>query len=506
MEFQPTGKKALTEGIFLEKMSGYIINMMKERMICVVPMTAKEICEAVSGKMLAGDPETIITDICIDSRQAGPGSLFVPIIGEKVDAHKFIAQVLAGDASAVLMSHGDVSYPEKVHIEVTDTVKALGDLAAFYRRKFSMPTIGITGSVGKTSTKEMIAAALEVKYPILKTAGNQNSQIGVPLTLFRMEPSQKLAVIEMGISEYGEMENLVRFVQPDMAVVTNIGEAHIAQFGAKENTAREKLKIAMNFGEGQMLFLNGDDALLRAAAPGQKEKCPVILYGTAADCDYRAEDIHIRDGKNCFTLVCPEGREEIVINQLGIHNVYNALVAIGVAARFGILPKEAKAGLAEYEGIAMRQQINHLRDGIKVIDDTYNASPASVKSGVDVLMQLDNKGRKIAVLGDILELGEISGQCHFDLGMDIGDSGIDEVVTVGREMQALAAGVQRKNPAVIVHSFMSNEEASAYLTENIRGGDAVLVKGSRGMHEEEVVAALRCAFRQEDGNVQDSSC
>ena len=158
MEFQPTGKKALTEGIFLEKMSGYIINMMKERMICVVPMTAKEICEAVSGKMLAGDPESIITDICIDSRQAGPGSLFVPIIGEKVDAHKFIAQVLAGDASAVLMSHGDVSYPEKVHIEVTDTVKALGDLAAFYRRKFSMPTIGITGSVGKTSTKEMIAA------------------------------------------------------------------------------------------------------------------------------------------------------------------------------------------------------------------------------------------------------------------------------------------------------------------------------------------------------------
>lgn len=467
----------------------------------MVPMTARTICEAVSGELLAGDPESIITDICIDSRQAGSGSLFAPIIGEKVDAHKFIAQVLAGDAAGTLMSHGDVTCPEKVHIKVPDTVKALGDLAAWYRRQFSMPVIGITGSVGKTSTKEMIAAALQVKYSILKTAGNQNSQIGVPLTLFRMEPSQKMAVIEMGISEYGEMENLVRFVRPDMAVVTNIGDAHIAQFGVRENTAREKLKIAMGFGGGQRLFLNGDDPLLRAAAPRQREKCRVILYGTGADCDYRAENIHIRDGKNCFTLVCPEGKEEIVIRQLGIHNVYNALVAIAVAAASGISPKEAKAGLASYEGIAMRQQINHLRDGIKVIDDTYNASPASVKSGVDVLMQLDNTGRKIAVLGDILELGELSGQRHHELGRDIADSGIDAVVTVGRETRSLAAGVKEKNDRVHVVSFMSNEEASAYLTGYIRPGDAVLVKGSRGMREEEVVAALRQAFRQEDEHV-----
>ena len=178
--------------------------------------------------------------MCLSTQVIGSGSLFAPIIGEKVDAHKFIAQVLAGDAAGTLMSHGDVTCPEKVHIKVPDTVKALGDLAAWYRRQFSMPVIGITGSVGKTSTKEMIAAALQVKYSILKTAGNQNSQIGVPLTLFRMEPSQKMAVIEMGISEYGEMENLVRFVRPDMAVVTNIGDAHIAQFGVRENTAREK--------------------------------------------------------------------------------------------------------------------------------------------------------------------------------------------------------------------------------------------------------------------------
>ena len=263
-------------------------------------MTAGEIAEAVQGKLVAGNPETVIKNICIDSREAGEGSLFVPIIGEKVDAHKFIAQVLDQGAAGVLMSHGDVAEVDKVHIRVKDTVKALGDLGAWYRKKFTMPIVGITGSVGKTSTKEMIGAALETGFHIMKTAGNQNSQIGVPLTLFRMEKGQELAVVEMGISEFGEMENLVRFAAPDVAVVTNIGEAHIAQFGKKENTLKEKLKIAMNFKEGQRIFLNGDDPLLRQAAASMQ--CPVTLFGTDEGCDYRGENIRIEDGKTVLPL------------------------------------------------------------------------------------------------------------------------------------------------------------------------------------------------------------
>ena len=387
------------------------------------------------------------------------------------------------------MSHGDVVNPDKVHILVKDTVKALGDLAAHYRKKFRMPIVGITGSVGKTSTKEMISAALETGFHIMKTAGNQNSQIGVPLTLFRMEKGQELAVVEMGISEFGEMENLVRFVEPDVAVVTNIGEAHIAQFGKKENTMKEKLKIAMNFTEKQRIFLNGDDSLLRQAA--ETMKCPVTLFGTSEGCDYRAENIHIEDGKNCFTLVYPEGREDVVIQQLGLHNVQNALVAIAVARYFGIEPYKAKKGLKDYEGIPMRQQINHLSCGIKVIDDTYNASPASVKSGVDVLMQLDNPGRKIAVLGDILELGDVSWQCHYDTGLAIAEEKLHMVVTVGQEMKALAKAIIDSGAGIAVCSFDTNEEAIVWLLENVSGGDAILVKGSRGMHEEEVVKALR---------------
>ena len=455
-------------------------------------ITAGEIVKAVDGILLAGNPETVIDNICIDSREAEEGSLFVPIIGEKVDAHKFIAQVLDHGAAGVLMSHGDVVAADKVHILVKDTVKALGALSAWYRRKFQMPIVGITGSVGKTSTKEMIGAALETGFHIMKTAGNQNSQIGVPLTLFRMEKGQELAVVEMGISEFGEMENLVRFVAPDVAVVTNIGEAHIAQFGKKENTMKEKLKIAMNFTEKQRIFLNGDDPLLRQAAEAMK--CPVTLFGTSEGCDYRAENIHIEDGKNCFTLVYPEGKEDIVIQQLGLHNVLNAAVAIAIARYFGIEPETAKKGLKDYEGIPMRQQINHLSRGIKVIDDTYNASPASVKSGVDVLMQLDNPGRKIAVLGDILELGDVSRQCHYDTGLTIAREALDLIVTVGQEMKALAKAVIDSGEGIAVCSFDTNEETIPWLLANVSDGDAVLVKGSRGMHEEEVVKALREKF------------
>lgn len=455
-------------------------------------LTVKEIVEAVDGTLLAGNPDTVIEYICIDSREAHEGGLFVPIIGEKVDAHKFIAQVFDHDAEAVFMSHGDVICEDKVHILVKDTVKALGALAAYYRKKFNMPIVGITGSVGKTSTKEMVSAALETGFKTMKTAGNQNSQIGVPLTLFRMERSQELAVVEMGISEFGEMDNLVRFAEPNVAVVTNIGEAHIAQFGKMENTMKEKLKIAMNFTEDNRIFLNGDDPLLREAA--KTIQCPVTLYGINEDCDYRAENIHIEDGKNCFTLVYPEGREDIVIQQLGLHNVQNALVAMAVAKHFGIEPSVSKKGLESYAGVAMRQQINHLNKGIKVIDDTYNASPASVKSGLDVLMQLDNPGRKIAVLADILELGDGSYKIHYDLGTEVAKTGIQMVITIGREMKALAKAIVDSGIGIAVCSFECNEEASRWLIDNLSDGDAVLAKGSRGMHVEEVVKALREAF------------
>ena len=357
--------------------------------------------------------------------------------------------------------------------------------------------------MGKTSTKEMIAAALSVKYHVLKTAGNQNSNIGVPLTIFRLGPEHEMAVVEMGISDFGEMDELVRFAQPETAVVTNIGVAHIGILKTQENIRSEKLKIAKNFDKGQKLYLNGNDPMLREIAAHAQDgqatdgiRMPVdtILFGTGSDCEYYAENIHIKDGMQCFTFVCPQGKTEVTIRQLGMHNVNNAVVSMAIAMAYGIAPEAAARGLKAYEGVAMRQQINHLKDGIKVIDDTYNASPDSIKSGIQVLMLLDNPGRKIASLGDVLELGALSYQCHYDTGCLIAQTDIDEIVTVGEEMKALTKAVKEHRPSVITHNFTNNEEAADYLKKIVKPGDAVLCKGSRGMHQEEIVAALKEKF------------
>lgn len=454
-------------------------------------LTVREISEAVHGKLLCGDPEAMITYISIDSRDVPAETLFVPIIGEKVDAHQFLGDVFEKGARAAFTSRGEIVDETKAHILVVDTQEAMGDLAIYYRKKFPVPVIGITGSVGKTSTKEMIAAALSVKYNVLKTAGNQNSNIGVPLTLYRLGPQHEIAVVEMGISDFGEMDALVSFAEPETAVVTNIGVAHIAILKTRENICSEKLKIGKNFGPDQKLYLNGDDPMLLNAA--QKLKT-AQLYGIGPDCPYRAENIRIQDGLQQFDYIYPQGSEAIALKQLGLHNVSNAIVALTIASQYGIAPADAKPGLFAYEGVAMRQQINHLRDGIKVIDDTYNASPDSIKSGVQVLLALDNPGRKIAQLGDVLELGELSWQCHYDTGVYIANTAVDEVCVVGEEMKALIQAIQEYNPKMVVHHFGVNEEAANYLSGIVKPGDAVLVKGSRGMHQEEIVQILKESF------------
>lgn len=458
-------------------------------------LTVREIVSAVHGRLLCGSPETIVSYISIDSRDIQVQTLFTPIIGERVDAHKFLKQVFEQGAVAAFTSHGEIVDESKPHILVEDTERALGDLAVYYRSKFPVPVVGITGSVGKTSTKEMIAAALSAKFNVLKTAGNQNSNIGVPLTLFRLGPEHEIAVVEMGISDFGEMDELVRFTQPETAVVTNIGVAHIGILKSQENIMSEKLKIAKNFGPDQKLYLNGNDTMLRAAAADYEHAAVLFGCGEASQgFAYYAKNIHVKDGMQHFTLVWAQGKTDVVIRLLGMHNVNNAVVAMAIAMQYGIAPEAAAGGLYAYEGVAMRQQINHLRDGIKVIDDTYNASPDSIKSGIQVLELLDNPGRKIAVLADVLELGELSWQCHYETGCHVAQSGVHEVVTVGQEMKALVQAVNGRNPAIKTHNFTNNQDAAQYLISIVRPGDALLVKGSRGMHQEEIVAALKENF------------
>ena len=479
-------------------------------------ITVKQIVNAVNGRLLSGSEEILVTSASVNSREIEEGALFVPIIGEKVDGHRFIEGAFENGAVASFVAESATlseCVEGKAYIQVKDTLKALQALGSWYRDQFSMPVIGITGSVGKTTTKEMVGAALATKYNVIKTLGNMNSQVGLPLMMLHFEAEHEVAVIEMGMSEEGEMERLSAIAKPDMAIMTNIGVAHIGQLGSQENIRKEKLNLinvtSGNFAKtGRKLFLNGDDKLLReikekadGIAIAEQTKTALketgcVLFGLEEDCDFYGKDISVKEGKTHFTLVYPEGEEEIVLSVLGLHNVENALVALAVAYELGIKPSIAKKGLLAYQPIAMRGQV-HNHNGMTIIDDTYNASPDSMKSSANVLLQMENLDRRMIVLGDVLELGEVSYQCHYEVGTFIAKASyqgktIDELLTVGQEAKAIAEGVKNSEEGrnMVVHSYDNNEEALAYLKEKAAEKTGIIVKGSRGMHMETIIQGL----------------
>lgn len=523
-------------------------------------LTIKEIADAVEGTILTGDENMQITNVSTNSKKLEAGSLFVPIIGEKVDAHDFIPDAFENGARACFTSrHAEVSKDmngSMVYIHVKDTLEALQALGTYYRSKFKAPVIGITGSVGKTTTKEMVAAALETRYKVLKTEGNMNSQVGLPLMMLRLDSSYDIAVIEMGMSEFGEMAKLTKIARPEAAIVTNIGVSHIGQLKTRENIRKEKLNIINSFHQDSILYVNGNDDLLsevyaiskalqtreNAAENGTGEKdkdyshnavtidlssetlekfyqSKVIGFGTEDTCDYWAENIRTSEGKTYFTLrkAKKEERintidndlidtirndntsvgqnnldgdgEEIVLQVLGLHNVYNALVALAIAEHYHIPVDIAKKGLYNYQPIAMRGQIKEVNQ-ICIIDDSYNASPDSMKSGIQVLLELEGISRRVAVLADMFELGDLSYQCHYDVGAYIAEQKVDEVVTVGTEATYIAKGIQDKGSNIITHSFSTNQEAIGYLKGHLKAGDGLLVKGSRSMRTDEIVKAF----------------
>lgn len=480
-------------------------------------LSIEQVIRAVNGSLIYGDSSidlssTLISSVSTNSKAQEKGALFVPIVGERVDAHDFIEDAYNNGAIACFTSRENIYHKGIICIKVEDTLKALQDLAGYYRSQFSIPLIGITGSVGKTTTKEMVSSALSTRYKVLKTEGNMNSQVGLPLMMFRIEEDHEIAVIEMGISEEGEMDRLVKVAKPDVAIVTNIGISHIALLKTQENIRKEKLIIINEFREGGGLFVNGNDPLLwdlvEYANDNKDKECShkfdkidltettkskliknrVISFGTKEGNSYSAKDIRVSEGKTFFTLVNQENssEEDIVLNVLGDHNINNALCAISIAEYYNIPASVAKKGLEDYRPISMRGEIKEVA-GITIIDDTYNASPDSMKSGINVLLSTDNTNRKIAVLADVLELGPMSKKAHTEVGEYIAGKNIDELVTIGKEAKYIAVGLSSRNKNITCHSFDTNDQATAYLDKIIKSGDAMLVKGSRGMKTEEIV-------------------
>ncbi len=446
----------------------------------------KDIVEAVSGRLLCGDPAMPIENIAIDSRTMKGNDIFVPIIGAKVDAHRFIQGAFAAGAVASFTSeHDSMEDPDHAWIRVEDTVRALQDLGAWYRGKIHFPIVGITGSVGKTTTREMIVAALSAEKKVTATSGNSNGQLGVPLVVSEMDLTADLGVLEMGMSEPGEMPRIARIARPSLGVVTNIGVSHIENLGSRENICAEKMHIADGFTRENTMILNGDDDQLVKYRGTTDFKC--IFYGLGADNDYRAENIRVAEGRTWFTACCGDRKMEISLGLPGTHNVMNALAALAAADQLGVSWEGAAGKLSEFAGFARRLQILNKGD-YTYIDDTYNASPASMKAALQVLDSVETSGRRIAVLADMLELGPDSPKYHYETGVYGRDLSIDQVFIIGE----LAANIGRayEEKGIPVTCCQDNADAVSKVLAYRQPGDVILLKGSNGMHLGEVLKGL----------------
>lgn len=454
-------------------------------------ITVRELTEVLGGTLLCGEGETEIATLSFDSRQIGNRTLYVPLPGEHVDGHQFICSAFQNGAVATLTAKGEIVEPGKPHIQVKDCKAALQLAGAYFRKKKSLPIIGITGSVGKTTTRSLVAEALSAGKTVFQTRGNLNSQIGVPVMLSEIT-EETIAVLEMGISEFGEMERLTRMVHPDLAIITCIGVAHIQQLGSQENICKEKMAITLGMNSNRILLLNGEDPFLRACRNSVKNV--VLFYGTTSDCDFYAKDIRIVEGKTVFHAVCLEEEVEVTLSMPGKHNILNAMAALAVCKLYQVPLKQAAEKLGQFGGVPMRQQILVTKK-YTIIDDTYNANPDSMRAGIQVLMEFPREGRKVAVLGDMLELGEREKQYHQEIGYFAAHAGVDFLFTVGNLTPYMNKAAQMEGKGIQVKHFENNIQVSEYLKEFLLPEDVVLLKGSRGMALDQIVKEL-CSFAE----------
>lgn len=447
-------------------------------------ITVKDIVEATGGKLLCGDENKWIKKISTNSREMDQDTLFVPIIGERVNAHKFIESALEGGGAALTQEHDEMS-GESPFIRVADTLRALQDLAAYYRKRINVPVVAVTGSVGKTTTREMITQALAAKYKVFSTIGNFNSQVGVPLTLSRLSEKDEIAVLEAGISQFGEMDQLVKMIDPQMVVLTNIGVAHIEQLKTQDNICIEKMKLASNLPASGITLINGDDAILVKHSKTLSGK--VITYGLSAGCDYRATEITMNNDSIQFICNYQGNQVPVTLGVLGEHNVQNALAAIAIAHLNNIEPAAAAKQFEQFRG--SRQQVHNV-NGYTLIDDTYNASPDSMKASIKVLSDMREVSRKTAVLADMLELGEEAQEFHYDLGRFIGTTDVNQVFVLGDLSKNIAAGIKVTNAKINTVEFDDIDKLADFIKEDVKKGDALLFKGSNGMHLKDVANLL----------------
>lgn len=449
-------------------------------------MSLRQIAAACGGHYY-GDEAKLdmeVTGVAIDSRKVEEGFLFVPIKGARVDGHTFIPQVMEKGALCTL-SEVILEGASHPYILAESSEQALKDLAEHYRKALDIKVVGITGSVGKTSTKEMIGSVLSQKYNVLKTAGNFNNEIGLPLTIFNIRDEHEVAVLEMGISDFGEMHRLAKMARPDICVITNIGLCHLENLGDRDGILKAKTEMFDFAQPNATIILNGDDDKLITVKDW--DGYAPLYFGLSTEMGAYAKDIHSLSLKGTSCTIClGDNSFEVTIPIPGHHMVYNALAGALVGRELGLNANEIKAGIEALVPVSGRNNLIET-DSLMIIDDCYNANPVSTKASLDVLATVDT--RKVAILGDMFELGENEKELHYGVGKHAAEKGIDLVICIGGLSENTAKGASYSNTEV--RYFETKAEFLAQAEKFLKKGDTVLVKASHGMEFPEIVEKLK---------------
>ena len=465
-------------------------------------MKIKDILKATNGKLIVGNEDLICENFSKDTRTIQKGDIYIGIKGEKFDGSQFWKQALDNGAEAVIIQNIDITsdekekYSNKTIIEVKDTLKALYDIAKYKRSLYDIPVIAVTGSVGKTSTKDVIASVVSTKYKTLKTEGNNNNNIGLPFTILKLKDHEAM-VIEMGMNHFGEISLLTDITKPTLAVITNIGTSHIGNLGSRENILKAKLEILEGM-KTPKVIINNDNDLLHKWYEENKNKIEIHTFGIENKSELTAQNIKLQEESSEFVAIsnsCENNESvkksssvEIRVPVGGEHFVYNALCATEVGNILGISDEQIQDGIANFELTKKRMDIKKLENGAIIINDAYNASYESMKVSLEFLVKHTGT-RKIAVLGDMFELGEYSEELHRNVGKEVAQNDIDILICAGENSKYIIDEA-KKNKNLQIYFMNNNEQIVEKLTQELRSGDVVLVKASNGMKFFEICQKL----------------
>ena len=455
-------------------------------------MKVRDIIKITKGQLIIGNENLECENFSKDTRTIQKDDIYIGIKGEKFDGSQFWKQALDNGAEAVIIENTEITsediqqYSNKTIIKVENTLEALYEIARYKRSLYDIPVIAVTGSVGKTSTKDIIASVVSTKYKTLKTEGNNNNNIGLPLTILKLKDHEAL-VIEMGMNHFGEISLLTSIAKPTLAVITNIGTSHIGILGSRENILKAKLEILEGMGIPKII-INNDNDLLHKWYEENREKIEIHTFGIQNKSDLNAENIQLREDGSDFTAISTKQKLNIKVPVGGEHFVYNALCATQVGYNLGISNEKIIQGIAQFELTKKRMDIRKLDNGAILINDAYNASYESMKASLEVLKNYTGT-RKIAVLGDMFELGEYSEELHRKVGKEVANKNIDILICSG-EASKLIIEEAEKNSKIKTYYFHNNEEIVENLSQELKNGDVILVKASNGMKFFEICQKL----------------